>query len=86
MARLNKEILFSPIRNWGNGESKVLLEYNGEGGVRRRRQFLLEDIASWHLVKGFVEKVADMLRNTYFRMQRLKKEGVAGGLWNHMVT
>ena len=46
MAALNKGILFSPIRNWGNRESKILLEYNAEGEVKKRRQFVLKDVAT----------------------------------------
>ena len=46
MAPLNNGVLFSPIRNWGNGESKILLEFDGEGEAKKRRQFVLEDAAN----------------------------------------
>ena len=67
MLLLNKVVLFGPIRDWGNSESNVLLEFDGEGGVKKRRQFVLEDVASWHLVSAFREEGVDALRNAHRR-------------------
>ena len=50
MAPLNKEILFGPIRNWHNEESKILLELDWEEEVKKRKQFVLEEVANWHEV------------------------------------
>ena len=86
MPPLNKGVLFGPIRNWGNGESKVLLEFDREGGEKKRRQFVLEDVASWHLIGAFGEEVAEALRNAHRRAQILKKDGDANRFWDHDIT
>ena len=86
MSPLKKGVLFGPIRNWGNGESKILLEFDGEGGVKKRRQYVLEDVASWHKVSAFGEEGAGALRNAYRRAQILKKDGDDNDLWDHKVT
>ena len=46
MAFLNKEDLFSPIRNWGNRESKILLKFDGEEEGKKRIQFVLKELAN----------------------------------------
>ena len=40
MAPLNEGVLFNLIRNGGNRESTIILEFDGEGGVKKRRQFV----------------------------------------------
>ena len=86
MAHLNKGILFGSIRNWSNGESKICLKFNGKEGVKRRRQFVLEDVAGWHLVGAFGEEGAEALRNACRRIQVLKKDSNANGSWDHDIT
>ncbi|KAF8415692.1 hypothetical protein EV426DRAFT_722074 [Tirmania nivea] len=56
MAPPPKGVLFGPIKDWGKGHSKALLEFDGEGGVKMRRQYVLEDIANWITVPKFGEK------------------------------
>ena len=46
MAPLNKEVLFGLIRNCGNRELKIVLKINREEEVKKRRQFVWEDVAS----------------------------------------
>ena len=83
MPPLNKGVLFGPIRNWSNGESKILLEFDSEGRVQKRRQFVLQNMAGWHLVNAFGEEGVDALRNAHRRSQILKKDGDANRSWNH---
>ena len=75
MPPLNKGVLFGPIRNWGNGESKILLKFDGKGEVVKRRQFVLKDVAGWHFVSALGEEGAEALRNAHQRAQILKKYG-----------
>ena len=75
MALLNKGVLFGPIRNWGIGEFKILLQFNGEGGVKKRRQFVLEETPDWHAVSAFGKEGVEALRNTCRRAQIVKKDG-----------
>ena len=86
MPPLNKGVLFNSIRNWSNGEFKVLLEFDREGGKKKRRQFVLEDVASWHLIGAFGQEGVDALRNAYRRAQILKKDGNANSSWDHDIT
>ena len=53
MALLNKGVMFASIRNWGNRESKILLKFDGKVGVKKRRQLVLEEVASWHALSAF---------------------------------
>ena len=54
--------------------------------MKKRRQYVLEDVASWHLVSAFGEEGADVLRNAYERAQILKKNGDANRSWDHNIT
>ena len=77
MALLNKEVLFGPIRNWSNRESKILLKYNRKVGVNKRRQYVLKDMASCYKVNVFEEDGVDALKGAYYKTQRLRKERVS---------
>lgn len=79
MPPLNKDILFGPIRNWSNGESKVLLKLDKEERVKKRWQFVLEDVINWHKISAFGEEGADVLRNAYRKAQILKGKEDANG-------
>ena len=86
MPPLNKGVLFSPIRNWSNGESKVLLKFDGEGRVKKRRQFVLEEVVNWHKISAFGEERADTLKNAYRKVQMLKREGDTNRSCNYDIT
>ena len=86
MAPVNKGVLFGPIRKCGEEQSKVILELEGEVGVKKRRDFVLEDVTSWHKIDAFGEKAADALRNVYRRTQLIKQDGDAHRSWDHAVT
>jgi len=46
MVRPPKGVIFGPLTNWEAGGSKALFEYDGEGGVKKVKQFMLEDITN----------------------------------------
>ena len=79
MPFLDKGVLFGPIRNWSNGESKVLLKFDGEGRVKKRRQFVLEEVVNWHKISALGEEGADALRNAHRRAWILKEESDVNG-------
>ena len=54
--------------------------------MKKRRQFVLEDVANWHTVNAIGEEGADALRNAHRRAQILKKDGDANGSWDHDIT
>ena len=83
MALLNKRVLLGPIRNHGNREYKILMEFNGEWVVKRRRQFVLEKVVNWHMISAFKEEVAETLRNADGRAQIIKEEGDVNGYSDH---
>ena len=85
MPLLNRGVLFGPIRNWCNRESKILLEFDSEGGVKKRRQCVVEDVASWHKIDAFGKEEGEDLRNAYGRAQILKKDRDVNSSWYHEV-
>ncbi|RPB23802.1 hypothetical protein L211DRAFT_222651 [Terfezia boudieri ATCC MYA-4762] len=56
MASPPKDVLFGPIQDWGLGHSKLTLEFDGEGGVKKRRQYSLEDVTNWVAIPEFGER------------------------------
>ena len=86
MGPLNKGVLFGPIRNRGSGESKILLKFDRERGVKKRRQFVLEDVANWHKVSAFGEEGADALKNAHRRFQISKMNRNANRSWDRDIT
>ena len=62
------------------------MEFDDEGGMKKRRQFVLKDVTNWHLVSAFGEEGAEALRNSHRRTQIMKKDGDANGSWNHDIT
>ena len=78
--------MFGPIRNWSNGESKILLEFDREEVVKKRRQFVLEDVASWYKVGDFGKEGADALRNAHRRSQILKMNADVDGAWDKDIS
>ena len=47
--------------------------------MKKRRQFVLEDVVNWHTISVFKEEGAEALRNAHRRAQILKKYGDANG-------
>ena len=61
----------------------ILLEFDSEGGVKGRRQYVLEDVAAWYTISAFGEEGAEVLRNVYRRAQILKKDWNINGSWDN---
>jgi len=55
MVRPPKRVIFGPLINWGAGGSKALFEYDGEGGVNKVKQFMLEEISNWNEIPRFTD-------------------------------
>jgi len=55
MAPHSKGVLFGPVKDWGQGSTKLLLESDGEGDLRARRQLTLENVTNWLAVPRFQE-------------------------------
>ena len=55
------------------------MEFDGEGGVKKRRQYVLEDVTGWHKIDAFGEEGAEALTNAHQRAQILKKDGDTNG-------
>ena len=47
--------LFGPVKDWGQGSTKLLLESDGEGDLKVRRQLTLENITNWLTIPKFQE-------------------------------
>ncbi|KAF8415580.1 hypothetical protein EV426DRAFT_722089 [Tirmania nivea] len=62
MAPPPKDVLFGPIKDWGKGYSKALLEFDGEGGVKIRRQYVLENVANWITIEKEYRAEEETLR------------------------
>ncbi|RPB18454.1 hypothetical protein L211DRAFT_854129 [Terfezia boudieri ATCC MYA-4762] len=86
MAPPPKGILFGPVQDWGKGSSKVLLEFDGEDGVKKIRQYILEDVTKWHLVPEFLEKGNKALGQVISNSRHLEKEWEGNISWEHHVS
>jgi len=55
MAQHPKGVLFGPVKDWGQGSTKLLLESDGEGDLKVRRQLTLENVTNWLAIPKFQE-------------------------------
>ncbi|KAF8425268.1 hypothetical protein EV426DRAFT_708895 [Tirmania nivea] len=74
MAPPPKGVLFGPIKDWGLGHSKLILEFDGEDGVKKVRQYVLEDMAGWYRVPEFGDRGKDTLEGAGVRTARTNNE------------
>ncbi|RPB21375.1 hypothetical protein L211DRAFT_851551 [Terfezia boudieri ATCC MYA-4762] len=86
MAPPPRGVLFGPILDWGKGSSKVLLEVNDDGGIRRTRQYVLEEVTKWHLVPGFGEEGSRALLQVCANTERCKREWQGGEDWDLYIS
>ncbi|KAF8427649.1 hypothetical protein BGX38DRAFT_1299825 [Terfezia claveryi] len=47
MAPPPKSVVYGPIKDWGKGSCKLLLEFSSEKRKKGRRQYILEEVTSW---------------------------------------
>jgi len=55
MALHLRGVLFGPVKDWGRSSTKLLLESNGEGDLKVRRQLTLENVMNWLAIPKFQE-------------------------------
>jgi len=55
MAPHPRGVLFGPVKDWGQGSTKLLLESDGEGDLKVRRQLTLENVTNWLSIPKFQE-------------------------------
>jgi len=55
MALHPKGVLFGPVKDWGQGSTKILLESDREGDLKVRRQLTLENVTNWLTTYKFQE-------------------------------
>ncbi|KAF8458702.1 hypothetical protein BGX38DRAFT_1300721 [Terfezia claveryi] len=79
MAPPPRGVLFGPIVDWSKGSSKVLLEFIDDGGIRRMRQYVLEEVTKWHLVPGFGENGSRALSQSCANTEKCKSECSVNG-------
>ncbi|KAF8436104.1 hypothetical protein BGX38DRAFT_100976 [Terfezia claveryi] len=68
------------------GSSKVLLESNDEGGVKRRRQFALEKVTQSHMAPEIGENGSRALLQAWSNMEKSRKEWTGKDDWDHHVS
>ncbi|KAF8432372.1 hypothetical protein BGX38DRAFT_1334049 [Terfezia claveryi] len=81
MALPLRGVVFGPIKDWGKGGCKLLLEHDGEGGLKKRRQYTLEDVAGWALIPEFREKGEEALSQAIFNTEHARGEWRGKGDW-----
>jgi len=87
MVRPPKGVIFGPLTNWGAGGSKALFEYDGEGGVKKVKQFVLEDISNWNVIPRFMdltgpERLTAAAKRTITRYEQATEED---GSWDKKI-
>ena len=53
--------------------------------MKKRRQYVLEDAASWYAVSAFGEEGAEALRDAYRRRESARKDGDVYNSWYYKV-
>jgi len=48
-------VLFGPVKDWGQGSTKLLLESDGEGDLKVRRELTLKNVTNWLAIPKFQE-------------------------------
>ena len=87
MVRPPKRVIFGPLINWGAGGSKALFEYDGEGEVKKVKQFVVEDISNWNLIPRFTDlkglkRLTTAAQRTITRYKEVTEED---GSWDEKI-
>ncbi|KAF8442666.1 hypothetical protein BGX38DRAFT_1314369 [Terfezia claveryi] len=75
MAPPPRGVVFGPIKDWGKGGCKLLLEHDGEGGLKKRRQYTMEDVAGWALIPEFRERGEEALSQAIVNTEHARARG-----------
>ncbi|RPB19245.1 hypothetical protein L211DRAFT_898222 [Terfezia boudieri ATCC MYA-4762] len=81
MAPSPRGVLYGPIKDWDKGGSKVLLELGGEGGGQWR-QFVLENVISWHGIPEFGERGRKALLQAGSNTENRRREWLGEEDWD----
>ncbi|RPB19948.1 hypothetical protein L211DRAFT_579326 [Terfezia boudieri ATCC MYA-4762] len=72
-------VVYGPIKDWGKGSCKLLLDFSSKEGVKGRRQYVIEDVAGWAAISEFGEKgrkaLEQAVSNTELARENWKGEG-----------
>ncbi|RPB20337.1 hypothetical protein L211DRAFT_852449 [Terfezia boudieri ATCC MYA-4762] len=80
MALPPRGVVFGPIKDWGKGGCKLLLEH-GEGGLKKRRQYTLENVAGWAPILEFGERGEKALSQAMVNTEHGRGEWQGEGDW-----
>ncbi|KAF8433081.1 hypothetical protein BGX38DRAFT_1276338 [Terfezia claveryi] len=79
-------VVFGPIKDWGKGGCKLLLEHDGEGGLKKRRQYTLENVAGWALIPEFRERGEEALSQAMANTEHARGEWRGEGDWSMHIS
>jgi len=86
MVRPPKGVIFGPFTNWGAGGRKALFEYDCEGGVKKVKQFVLEDIFNWNVITRFTDlKGPERLTTAQRTITRYEQVTEEDGSWDEKI-
>ncbi|KAF8434412.1 hypothetical protein BGX38DRAFT_1275512 [Terfezia claveryi] len=86
MAPPPRGVVFGPIKDWGKGGCKLLLEHDGEGGLKKRRQYTLENVAGWALIPEFRERGEEALSQAMANTEHARGEWRGEGDWSMHIS
>jgi len=87
MAPHPRGVLFGPVKDWGQGSTKLLLESDGEGDLKVRRQLTLENVTNWLSIPKFQELGGEVTLATAVSTSTRQCQEFAGeGLFELVVT
>ncbi|RPB27053.1 hypothetical protein L211DRAFT_846604 [Terfezia boudieri ATCC MYA-4762] len=74
-------IIFGPIKDWGKGSCKLLLDFCSEEGVKGRRQYILEDVTGWVGIPEFGERGVKALEQAVSNTEQARENWQGEGDW-----
>jgi len=87
MAPHPRSVLFGPVKDWGQGSTKLLLESDGEGDLKVRRQLTFENVTNWLAIPRFQELGGEVaLATAVSTSTRQSKEFTGEGSFELAVT
>ncbi|KAF8451881.1 hypothetical protein BGX38DRAFT_1141965 [Terfezia claveryi] len=81
MASPLRGVVFGPVEDWGKRSCKLLLELDGGEEVKKRRQYVLEEVASWAGVREFGERGVRALDQAMSNTEQARREWQGEGDW-----
>lgn len=81
-----KGAVFGPIKDWGIGSCKLLLEIGNKEGVKGRRQYVLEEVANWVGILEFGDRGARALDLAMANTERAMEAWQGEGDWCRYIS